>query len=186
MHERSRLASRERGPEGRGNPALAGGSLRWARWSSVTEDQQQDAKGAKATGGRGRKRLREALARPGQINVRVSEQERAALSEKATRAGVTIPRLLVEAALEGDGAQIRQERLGLARALNETRARLATVANNVNQLARVANTTGELGQAEQLAQTRAEVAELVAELRTASRTLTFPTSVPEDSEPAEA
>ena len=137
-------------------------------------------------GGGGRKRLREALARPGQINVRVSDQERDALAAKAARVGVTIPRLMVEAALEGDGSEIRRERLALARALNETRATLATVANNVNQLARVANTTGELGAAEQLAKTRADVADLVGQLRVASRALTFPTSALADSEPAES
>jgi hypothetical protein len=130
----------------------------------------------RAAGSGGRKRLREALARPGQINVRVSEQERQALTAKAERVGVTIPRLLVEAALEGDGPEIRQERLALARTLNATRATLATIANNVNQLARAANTTGELGEAERLARTRADVAELIGELRIASRQLTYPTS----------
>jgi uncharacterized protein (DUF1778 family) len=138
----------------------------------VSADEQRQH----GRGGGGRKRLRDALARPGQINVRVSDQEREALTAKAARAGVTIPRLMVEAALEGDGPEIRRERLALARSLNETRATLATIANNVNQLARVANTTGELGEAQRLAETRADVAQLVGDLRAASRALTFPTA----------
>ena len=182
MHERRWPATPERGPEGRGNPAPGGGSLRWAGWFAVTANEQPTAE---AKGGGGRKRLREVLARPGQINVRVSDRERAALTARAAELGVTIPRLMVEAALEGDGPEIRAERLKLARELNRTRAQVATVANNVNQLARVANTTGELPEASRLVQARADVAGLVAELRAVSRALTFPTGARREVEETE-
>ena len=49
--------------------------------------------------------------------------------------------------------------------LFELRRLLATVANNVNQLARVANTSGELPASGRLSRTFREVDGLVAELR---------------------
>ena len=57
----------------------------------------------------------------------------------AARQGVSVPRLLVEAALAGDGWTPTQRR-GLVRELLAARRDLAGLATNVNQLARWANT----------------------------------------------
>ena len=53
-----------------------------------------------------------------------------------------MPRLLVESALSG--VETPAERRAWIAELFELRRLLATVANNVNQLAKVANTSGEL------------------------------------------
>lgn len=59
---------------------------------------------------------------------------------QAAELGVSLPRLLVEAALEGRQTPAgRREEIA---ALFEIRRLLATVANNVNQLARSANISG--------------------------------------------
>ena len=49
--------------------------------------------------------------------------------------------------------------------LFETRRLLATVANNVNQLARAANISGQVSEGRRLVKTLADVDEIVAELR---------------------
>ena len=67
--------------------------------------------------------------------VTLSEDEQARLRARAEELAVSVPRLL------------------------------ATVANNVNQLARQANTSGELPAAARLEGMRAEVLDLVRELR---------------------
>jgi hypothetical protein len=51
-----------------------------------------------------------------------------------------LPRLLVESALSADVETATERRQAIAE-LFETQRLLATVANNVNQLAKVANTT---------------------------------------------
>lgn len=63
------------------------------------------------------------------------------LLSRANAQGVTVPRLLVEAALaqEGSSAQDRRE---LIDALLRTYRYLAAVSSNVNQLARATNATG--------------------------------------------
>ncbi|WP_432497807.1 plasmid mobilization relaxosome protein MobC [Kineococcus gypseus] len=104
--------------------------------------------------------------------VKVSAQEELALQVRAGRLGISVPRLLVEAALAegapgdprgsrgtsgggaggaGDGAAgglrgvTPAERAALAQELFAVRRLLAGVANNVNQLARVANTAAAHG-----------------------------------------
>jgi hypothetical protein len=85
------------------------------------------------------------------------------LRERAAELGVSVPRLLVESALSG--VETSTDRRAMVVELFEVRRLLATVANNVNQLARVANTSGEVGASERLGRTLAEVDELVVELR---------------------
>ncbi|MGI8902298.1 MAG: plasmid mobilization relaxosome protein MobC [Solirubrobacteraceae bacterium] len=75
--------------------------------------------------------------------VKLTEEEQAELVGLAAAQEVTVPRLLVESALASTGetpARRRQAMVGLF----EIRRLLATVANNVNQLARVANISGEV------------------------------------------
>jgi hypothetical protein len=95
--------------------------------------------------------------------VRLSEAEREQLLQRAAELGVSLPRLLVEAALEG--RQTPTERREEIAALFEIRRLLATVANNVNQLARSANISSQVTERRRLERTLSEVDELVVDLR---------------------
>jgi hypothetical protein len=95
--------------------------------------------------------------------VLLSESERERLRERAAELGVSVPRLLVEAALEGRETPTDRRR-ELAE-LFEVRRLLATVANNVNQLARAANISGQVPERERLEQTLYEVDQLAEQLR---------------------
>ena len=90
-------------------------------------------------------------------------EERRQLRERAAELGVSVPRLLVESALSG--GETSTDRRAMIAELFEVRGLLAPVANNGNQLAKVANTSGEVGGGERLARTLGEVDELVVELR---------------------
>ncbi len=113
---------------------------------------------------RGRtRRAREPVARHVIQKVKLTPAERDQLRARATELGVSVPRLLVESALsEVETATDRRRWLA---ELFETRRLLATVANNVNQQARLANTTGEVAAADRLERTLHEVDELLAKLR---------------------
>jgi Bacterial mobilisation protein (MobC) len=84
--------------------------------------------------------------------VRVSEAERAALRRRADELDVSVSRLLIESALADDSAGVGwsgRRRAAVARRqglveIVECRRLLATVANNVNQLAKPANISGDL------------------------------------------
>jgi hypothetical protein len=89
--------------------------------------------------------------------------EQAQLHARAAELGVSVPRLLVESALSE--VETPAERRAWIAELFELRRLLATVANNVNQLARTANTTGELPMGGGLTRTLGEVDELLVELR---------------------
>ena len=113
---------------------------------------------------RGRaRRERQAQPRGVEQKVRLSLEERRQLRERAAELGVSVPRLLVESALSG--GETSTDRRAMIAELFEVRRLLATVANNVNQLAKVANTSGEVGVGERLARTLGEVDDLVVELR---------------------
>lgn len=81
--------------------------------------------------------------RPHQHLVRLSDEEQVQIVARARVVGVSVPRLLVEAALAGD-AQTASERRALVAEFLATRRLLARVSNNVNQLAAAANATGEV------------------------------------------
>ena len=81
---------------------------------------------------------------------------------RAGELGVSVPRLLVESALSG--VETPAERRAWIAGLFELRRLLATVANNVNQLAKVANTSGELPASGRLSRTFGEVDGLVADV----------------------
>lgn len=74
--------------------------------------------------------------------VRVSEEERQRLVELAAEQRVSVSRLLVESAL--GGGESPEGRRAVMAQLFELRRLLATMANNVNQLARSANMTGQV------------------------------------------
>ena len=96
-----------------------------------------------------------------QVTLTPSEQRE--LRERAAGLRVSVPRLLVESALSG--VETPAERQAWIAELFELRRLLATVANNVNQLAKVANTSGELPMRDRLERTFGEVCELVVSLR---------------------
>ena len=95
--------------------------------------------------------------------VTLTKAERDQLRTRAAELRVSVPRLMVESALSG--VETRTERRHLVAELFEARRLLATVANNVNQLARSANISGQVHEGRRLEQTLALVDELVAELR---------------------
>lgn len=75
--------------------------------------------------------------------VKVSPEEEGILVARAAAAHVTVPRLLVESALS-DGRETPADRRNLTAELLAIRGLLRAVSNNVNQIAKHANTTGEL------------------------------------------
>lgn len=96
------------------------------------------AEDAFAVARRGRRRANASAPRSKRIVLRVTESEDAMLRSLADAQGVTVQALLMRAALAGgseEAARLEQLREELAGA----RFRLATVANNVNQLAHQAN-----------------------------------------------
>jgi Bacterial mobilisation protein (MobC) len=95
--------------------------------------------------------------------VTLTHAERDQLRARAAELRVSVPRLMVESALSG--VETPAERRHVVAELFEARRLLATVANNVNQLARSANISGQVHEGRRLEQTLAEVDELVAGLR---------------------
>ena len=109
------------------------------------------------------RRRREAAPRRVYQQVKLTETERDQLRARAAEFGMSVPRLMVESALSG--LETPTERRWIVAELFETRRLLATVANNVNQLARSANISGQVHEGRRLEQTLAEVDELVVWLR---------------------
>lgn len=96
--------------------------------------------------------------------VRVSAEEAGRLAVLAERGGVTVPRLLVDAALtEPDAPTVADQREVIAGIARLDRL-VSGAASNVNQLARHANATGEIPEQCELtlAQLRAAVQQLHA------------------------
>jgi hypothetical protein len=85
----------------------------------------------------------------------VSEVEGVGLRARAAGLGVSVPRLLVESALSG--VETPAERRAWIAEVFELRRLLATIANNINQLARTANISGEVAAGVWLSGTLAEV-----------------------------
>lgn len=109
------------------------------------------------------RRRREAEARRVSQQVLLTEEEREQLRARAGELRVSVPRLLVESAFSG--VETSAERRAWIAELFEMRRLLATVANNVNQLAKVANISGEVPTGERLWRTLGEVDELLVSLR---------------------
>jgi hypothetical protein len=123
------------------------------------------------TGARRQRRQRRQATRRRPFQVTLSVDERELLAACAGEQGVSLARLLVQSAVDraqgrvpGDGEQqyqqladrneTRHQLAAAAQELAEIRRLLATVANNVNQLAKMANIGGDT-----------EVQALLAELR---------------------
>jgi hypothetical protein len=127
------------------------GSLRWAEEDVLSDSREQ-------TGGRPRafrRERRENLegGRTGKrFVVRSGPGEELRLRLLAQEQGVTVPRLLVETTLAAnapgarEGALSMTERRQAAAELFQIERLLGTVSNNVNQMAKVANATGEVSE----------------------------------------
>jgi Bacterial mobilisation protein (MobC) len=109
------------------------------------------------------RRGREAEPRRVYQQVKLTEEERDRLRQRAAELRVSVPRLMVESALSD--IETPTDRRRLVAELFETRRLLATVANNVNQLAHSANISGQVHEGRRLEQTLADVDALVAQLR---------------------
>jgi hypothetical protein len=75
--------------------------------------------------------------------VKVSAEEEGRLLRLALAQGVTIPRLLVETTLASEAGETVTERRTAITKLFELHRLLAAVSNNVNQIAKATNATGE-------------------------------------------
>jgi hypothetical protein len=109
------------------------------------------------------RRGREAEPRRVYQQVTLTQVERQRLCATAAELGVSVPRLMVESALSG--VETPTDRRRMIAELFEVRRLLATVANNVNQLARAANISGEVDAGRRLEETLGEVDELLARVR---------------------
>lgn len=86
--------------------------------------------------------------------VKVTPEEEGVLLRLAEAQRVTIPRLLVESALAAETSETPTERRNAMAELFAAHRLLAAVSNNVNQMARATNATGEV-QAEMVETLRA-------------------------------
>lgn len=94
----------------------------------------------------GLRRKRRANVRGGRLHahkVLVSPEEEAQLLVRARQHGVSVVRLMVESALSDQGVTATQRREDLAQIFAMYRL-LGNIANNMNQLAKVAHATGEV------------------------------------------
>ena len=103
--------------------------------------------GSNAVGGGGNRRRRRANVRGGRQHrheVKVSPEEEAMLLRLALDQGVTVPRLLVESALAAAPGETLTERRATLAELFKIYRLLGNIANNVNQIAKATNATGEV------------------------------------------
>lgn len=77
------------------------------------------------------------------VKVLLTDEELLALEARAAVGGVSRQRLMIEAALTGDHATASERRALIAEFTGALRL-LGRVGNNVNQLAKVANASGEM------------------------------------------
>jgi hypothetical protein len=118
------------------------GSLRWAGGDDVLEQESVELPERRPT-----RRRRVEGGRQHRHVVRVTAEEEGQLLTRALRYHVSVPKLLVDSALAGgadvaaSNASVRGELLG---ELFRAHRLLAGIANNVNQMARVTNATGNV------------------------------------------
>ena len=114
------------------------------------ENERKEGGATRSPGLRLGRRRRSNLAggRSRSILVRASEAEVQVLTELAHKAGVSVPRLLVEAALAaGTGAQTSTERHEAMVELFAVHRVLSGIAVNINQVAKATNATREAPEA---------------------------------------
>jgi hypothetical protein len=99
--------------------------------------------------------------------VTLTVEQQQALRVRATELGVSVPLLMVSAALS-DQPSPNEDRAAL-RAFFEIIRLLATVANNVNQLAHIANIERNLSREHELTEVLGEIKDVLERLRQAIR-----------------
>lgn len=77
--------------------------------------------------------------------VRLTDLEDNALLVAANQQGMTVQRLMVESALAQDQGETMTERRESLTRLMQLQGQLAAIGNNLNQIAKTANATGEIG-----------------------------------------
>lgn len=82
--------------------------------------------------------------RAGRHVVKVSAEQEARLLALAGQRQVTVPRLLMESALAPDSGVTREDLRELLTEMDRGFRLLGTIANNVNQIARATNATGQI------------------------------------------
>jgi len=113
------------------------GSLRWAE-----EGDDMPEENERQLFGRRRRANSDSPRDVGRHVVRTNAEEEAQLQARAVVAQVTVPRFLVEAGLNAHVETSTERKQAIAELFAVSRT-LANVANNVNQLARFANTEGQ-------------------------------------------
>lgn len=124
---------------GRVVPAEAG-SLRWAGKGGELMDEETPKSRAFT-------RRRRANATGGRLHfhkVGVTPEEGGELARIAAAQHVTVPRLMVEAALSSERGETPTERRQAMAEMFAAHRLLAAISNNVNQMAKATNATGEL------------------------------------------
>lgn len=115
-------------------------------WPSppVPDDQASARAGAKA-GARGPRRRQANVAggRGHSFKVKTSAEQAQVLISRAVVAGVSVPRLLVEAALAGPGGRTSTQRHEVMAELFAVHRKLSGIAVNINQVAKATNATRE-------------------------------------------
>lgn len=84
--------------------------------------------------------------RRGRYDVKVSAEEAGVLARLAAEQKVSVPRLLVECALSSERSETPTQRREALAELFALHRLLAAISNNVNQMARATNATGEVQQ----------------------------------------
>lgn len=125
--------------------------------SKLASDGASNTARAAATGERGQARSSRLLTRRRRANaaggrqtshrVKVTPEEEGVLQRLALAQGVTVPRLLVETTLAAETSSVTETPTDRRNAMAELFALhrlLAAISNNVNQMARATNATGEV------------------------------------------
>ncbi|MEU9019213.1 plasmid mobilization relaxosome protein MobC [Actinomadura sp. NPDC048394] len=102
------------------------------------------------------------------VKVLLTDEEKVRIAARAKVAGVSVQRLMIEAALAGD-EQTASERRGLVDEFTGARRLVAAIGRNLNQLTRAANATGELPP--ELSATMHATAQALARLNAATERL---------------
>ena len=141
------------------SPPCGGAALGW-KGRGVVADGDEAGAPRRAFGRR--RRANVPAGRPGRARryeVSVTPEEDVQLQARAALRDVTVPRLLFESAMAA-GVEIAAERKQAIVMLFQLQRQMATVANNVNQLAKFANSEGRFP---------AEAVEVTAEYRRLAR-----------------
>lgn len=110
----------------------------------TSESERSEPVGSRKRALQRRRRANVAGGRHHRHVVRVTPEEEAVLAQLAAAHRVSVPRLLVESTLSRDAGETPTERRDALAEMYRAVRLLASITNNVNQMTRAANATGEL------------------------------------------